>query len=146
LDWKYSKQKRIAQSPGAAEVIAAHTGVYRGLVLRDSLESVTRRIIPLDNIVDSLAMYRSLVTSHDPQDLSMRRDITGLRDLYGSEVVHTMRWLKETLNPSDTLTKPFTTTTREVLNTMLNDSFLRLQLFAGLSQNEHQSNLPPVAN
>jgi hypothetical protein len=29
---------------------------------------------------------------------------------------------------------------------MLNDGFLGLQLFAGLSQNEHQSNLPPVAN
>ena len=83
LDWKSCKQRRIAQSAGAAEGIAAHTGAHRGIVIREMLETLTRKVIPLDLVIDSMSLYRGMVTSHDPHDISMRKDIAALRELYG---------------------------------------------------------------
>ena len=91
LDWRSYKQRRVARSAGAAEAIAAHVGAYRGLMIRETLETLTRKVIPLDLIVDSMSLYRAMVTSHDPQDLSMWKDIAGLRELYGTETIHTIR-------------------------------------------------------
>jgi hypothetical protein len=86
LDWKSSEQKRVAQSPGAAETIAAHTGIYRSMVLRDSLGQILYLFIPLDLAIDSMSLYRTMVTSHDPADLSMRRDVVDIRYLYGAKI------------------------------------------------------------
>jgi Reverse transcriptase (RNA-dependent DNA polymerase) len=146
LDWKSSKQKRVAQSPGAAETIAAHTGVYRGMVLRDSLEQILCLVIPLDLTIDSMSLYRSMVTSHDPVDLSMRRDVVGIRDLYGAEIIHTMRWIAGTSNPADPMTKANTLGTRDVLCVMLNNGLLGLTMISKFAQNSIQSDLPHVAN
>ena len=96
----------------------------------------------MDLIVDSLSLYRSMVTTRDPTDLSMRRDITGLRELYGSEHIHKMRWIKGTKNPADALTKRNAVKTGAVLTSMLSDGRLGLCLSAKYSQNSQDSGLP----
>ena len=57
LDWKSFKQRRVAQSAGVAEAIAAHTGIDRGIALREMLEVLTKKVIPLDLFVDSMSLY-----------------------------------------------------------------------------------------
>ena len=143
LDWKSFKQRRVAQSAAAAEGIAAHTGVYRGIALREMLETLTKKILPLDLVVDSMSLYRGMVTSHDPHDLSMRKDIAALRELYGTEVIHSMRWIKGTRNPADALTKRGAKGTAEVLKSMYTDGRLGLTLSPNYSQNCKQSDEMP---
>ena len=76
-----------------------------------------------------------MVTTHDPEDLSMRKDITALRELYGSEIIHRMRWIKGSKNPADSLTKRGATTTFAVLAAMYTNSTLGLTLSSRYSQN-----------
>ena len=84
-----------------------------------------------------------MVTSHDPEDPSMRKDIAALRELYGSETIHRMGWIKGTINPADALTKRGAACTLEVLQAMLNNGALGLTLSSQFSQNSVESDLPP---
>eukprot|EP00172_Hildenbrandia_rubra_P000017 Plantae.Rhodophyta-Hildenbrandia_rubra.ctg10078.p1 GENE.Plantae.Rhodophyta-Hildenbrandia_rubra.ctg10078~~Plantae.Rhodophyta-Hildenbrandia_rubra.ctg10078.p1 ORF type:complete len:100 (-),score=16.24 Plantae.Rhodophyta-Hildenbrandia_rubra.ctg10078:7-267(-) len=84
-----------------------------------------------------------MVTTHDPHDLSMMKDITGLRELYGSETIHRMRWIKGTKNPADALTKRGAIGTGAALKAMSNDGQLGLTLSSEYSQNNTESNKMP---
>ena len=57
------------------------------------LENLTKEVIRLDLVIDSMSLYHGMVTSQDPHDLSMRRDIAALLELYGTETIHSMRWI-----------------------------------------------------
>eukprot|EP00172_Hildenbrandia_rubra_P000927 Plantae.Rhodophyta-Hildenbrandia_rubra.ctg1524.p1 GENE.Plantae.Rhodophyta-Hildenbrandia_rubra.ctg1524~~Plantae.Rhodophyta-Hildenbrandia_rubra.ctg1524.p1 ORF type:complete len:189 (+),score=19.06 Plantae.Rhodophyta-Hildenbrandia_rubra.ctg1524:576-1142(+) len=146
LDWKSRKQKRIAQSAGAAEGIAAHVGIHRGIAINELLQALARKLMPLDLIADSMSLHRGMVTSHDPTDLSMRRDIAGLRELYDLQTMHRMRWIKGARNPADALTKRGARGTAEMLKKMRSDGKLGLTLVSEYSQNAKQSDEAPVVS
>ena len=80
-----------------------------------------------------------MATSDEPDNLSLRKDIAGLRELYGTEVIHRIRWIEGTRNSTDSLTKRGAKATADVLKSMYNDGRLGLTLSSTYAQNSRQS-------
>ena len=56
LDWHSGKQRRVAVSSGAAEIIAAHQAYYEGRDAAVAIKQITGRDVPIELIVDSKSL------------------------------------------------------------------------------------------
>eukprot|EP00171_Calliarthron_tuberculosum_P003431 IDg3431t1 len=113
------KKRRVSNSSGQAEAIAAVTALGCALNAVTVWRSATNEELPITLVVDSLGLHRSLATQSQPRDLAMAAVIHTLRMDYESGLLSEISWIAGTQNPADALTKPHSGPASGVLEQIL---------------------------
>lgn len=114
LAWASHKSRRPVKSTPAAEILAASEALDVLVPLRSAMESIIGIEIEAWELVDSKDLYQSLTTQRNSVDRSVRGDVNCIRFMFETEL-HTMGWIRGSVNPADIGTKPNSPLTSAVI-------------------------------
>ncbi len=118
------KQRRVSNSSGQAEAIAAITSVGCALNARTVWENITGEQLPITLVVDSLGLHKSLATQSQPTDMAVAADVHSLRLDYENKLIDAESWIEGSKNPVNPLTKPHAGESTRILEEMLRSGLL----------------------
>jgi len=124
ISWISRKQRRVSNSSGMAETIAATTAVGCALNVQTVMFNITRKKLPITLVVDSMGLHRTLATQAQPRDSAMAAEVHGLRLDYEAKVLDYISWIEGKKNPSDCLTKPLSGETAGLMDALLQEGRL----------------------
>jgi len=124
ISWISRKQRRVSNSSGMAETIAATTAVGCALNLQTVVHNITGNKLPITIVVDSMGLHRTLATQQQPRDMAMAAEVHGLRMDYEAKLIDAITWVEGKSNPADALTKPLSGGTAGILDSLLREGTL----------------------
>lgn len=127
--------KRIARSVMAAEIQALVLGFDFAFVIRDMVEELTRRSVPIEAIIDSKTMFNVIARDGQTTERRLQIDIFALRQSYDNGELRRISWIPGTANPADALTKPVLNTRSPLFKLMQTNRLTKGALGWAMSRN-----------
>ena len=104
--WSSHKQHRISYSSYGAEILAAADSDDRGFMIKCAvLEIFQLREFQHELLVDSKSLFETITTLHNSGDYRLRKTVSRMRDSFESEELNVLRWVPDTVNYADAMTK-----------------------------------------
>lgn len=112
------------------EILAGAYGVDRGLHLHQSIYSLytPRCVSNFQLITDSFGLYGTVTTLRDGKDYRPRPTVSRIRYSFESGELQSVRWIPESKNIADSLTK-YNHNSRYLLNEVMVKGYLEPSMF-----------------
>jgi len=105
LSWMSKKSPRPVRSIGSAETIAAGFAIDEGKMLAKAYNHLLNIEVEVGIAVDSMDLWNTLTTCHEPNDKSVCADVKVIRYEFETKNISWMRWIPGKINLSDPTTK-----------------------------------------
>lgn len=106
IDWVSQKQQRVSYSSYGSEILAAATADEFSFYYKQAINTLfPLSPLKLELNVDSKALWDTITTLHEGRVYRLRSTMQRLRNAFEAKEINIMRWLPDTENVSDALTK-----------------------------------------
>ena len=89
----------------ASELYAMVSGFDAACVLKNTVDIITKKAVPLTICIDSLSLYECLVKLGTTKEKRLMIDISAIRQAYERREIAEIIWIKGHTNPADAMTK-----------------------------------------
>lgn len=105
IHWSSTKSKRVVRSVLAAELYAMVAGFDIAAALKETINKVMDRHVPLVVCTDSFSLYECVTKLGTTAEKRLMIDILALRQSYELHEINEIRWIDGASNPADAMTK-----------------------------------------
>lgn len=105
IQWSSTKCKRVTRSVLAAELYAMVQGFDAASALKNCVDQIFKKPIPLIICVDSFSLYECMVKLGTTREKRLMIDIAALRQAYERREIAEVIWIEGPNNPADSMTK-----------------------------------------
>jgi hypothetical protein len=105
LGYRSCKSWRVVRSAMAAETLAFTAAFDAAFSVRDQLEKVLKRNVPITMYTDSNALFDVLASNRTTTEARLMIDLSATRQSYNRFEIQSVGLIRSEFNPADALTK-----------------------------------------